>query len=543
VDSDYEALYRRLWQEVLRREGKIENNSATFVADFVAAIQAEGWQVGPESQQKLAEHLDSVTGALREGIAQAVAIGAQAATLAGGAAFADAEIQRLAEEAFTRAWPDGLTLSQRLWAWSSNMRAGVERELAAGIRQGAGVNRLLYDMQRAIEAAPTAGRFEIATLDIADWTDRLAATGRALIHDPATRQEWQLAVNEARRHIATLSESGTRHAALQAFKQITGAVTRGSEELLGKALHWWAYDKQLYLLKRIARTELSTAMHRAVIESTRDQPGIIGYHWRLSASHPRPDICDYYASVEMGLGRGVWRKEAVPMSKAHPHCMCSLIPRVTPIKTPGSTGYAAFVQSLPDAQQAALLPKWANRLTGLGAPVEKLLRPDGLGLMTRADVAARMGEDRFQAAQVLGKALAERDWGARTFRAGAMTRRSLAEFAPFAHVPEVKALIGDIEAGRPVDGLRLKYLKRKYPDGESIQEAGEMNAWFEAALRDPQARLLARPSAGSRYAVHSDALQMAAIIDPSGQRVSVYRHNGAPEGETWLRLSDLIAIQ
>lgn len=384
MESDFDDLYRRLWREVLRREGKIESDSATFAADFVAAIQKEGWQVGPQAQQKLAEHLDSVTVSLREGIVAAVALGAQAGTLAGGAAFADSEIQRLAEEAFSRQWPDGMTLSRRLWAWSRDMRAGVQLELAAGIRQGRSVSSLLYDMQRAIEAAPGAGRFEIATLDVADWTDRLAATGRALIHDQATRQEWQLAVNEARRHIATLAESGTKNAALQAFKQITVAVNKGREDLLGKALHWWAYDKQLYFLKRIARTEMATAMHRAVIASTEQNPGIIGYHWRLSASHPKPDICDYYASVEMGLGRGVWSKEAVPMSKAHPHCMCSLIPRVTPIKTPGSTGYAEFVQGLPAEQQAALLPVWAKDAMAGGRPLESLLRPDGLGLLTRS---------------------------------------------------------------------------------------------------------------------------------------------------------------
>jgi hypothetical protein len=62
---------------------------------------------------------------------------------------------------------------------------------------------------------------------------------------------------------------------------------------------------------------------------------VIGYQWRLSSSHPFPDICDYYAGVDFGLGRGVWPKEKVPPEKAHPHCMCSLVPRVTPVQQPG----------------------------------------------------------------------------------------------------------------------------------------------------------------------------------------------------------------
>jgi hypothetical protein len=59
-------------------------------------------------------------------------------------------------------------------------------------------------------------------------------------------------------------------------------------------------------------------MHNAVIDSTHDDSTIIGYQWRLSGSHKIFDICDYYANIDMGLGKGVWTKDAVPRHKAHP---------------------------------------------------------------------------------------------------------------------------------------------------------------------------------------------------------------------------------
>lgn len=533
--ADYDALYRRLWQAILAQEGRIQGDAAAFVAALVASIQAEGWKVGPEAQRQLTDYLDGVTASLRAGIGQAVGLVMDAAGTAGAtglgsagakAVLSDAmrseAVAKLTEQAFSARWPDGLTLSDRVWAWSREMRAGVERELQAGARAGTGINTLLYNMQRAIEGSAGAARFEIASLDLADWTDQLAQAGRALIHDPAARQEWQLTVNAVRRHIGQLKESGTRNAAVRAFKAITGAVNQGREDLLGKALHWWAYDKQLYLLKRIARTEMATAAHRAVIASTENDPHVIGYHWRLSGSHPAPDICDYYAGIEMGLGKGVWTKEAVPRHKAHPHCMCNITPRVTKIKTPGSTSYAEFIQGLPADKRAELLPNWANHLHGLGMPLEKLIRPDGLGLATRAEVAARMGEDRFHAAEALGKALVEREWPENRIKPGnRMGRATLDALEASRHIPEVQRYLAQLQA----DGYRTPsrswhYFKYKYQYGDPLQSPAELDARFEAVLSDGDARV---HRSGERYIIYSENAGRWAIVQPSGLRISVYR--------------------
>jgi hypothetical protein len=530
--TDYPKLYRRLAEEILKHDGRLAKDAQAFVARLVEKLRAEGWQLGPEAEQALSAYLDAAQAAIRPALETAIA------TMSTGA-LSSAAISAAAEAAFGAQWPDGLTLSKRLWNWDRETRSGLEKVLRDAIRQGQSANQTVYAMQRAIERAAAGEKFKIVERYREDWVTELWQSAQTLIHDPKAKAQWAATVKDIKRHIDQLEVAGTRRAAERLFDQMREAVNAGNGDLAAKSVHWWIYDKQLYHLQRIARTEMATAGHRAVIDDTQDNPGIIGYQWRLSASHPRPDICDYYANIEMGLGKGVWTKESVPPGKAHPHCMCLLIPRATPIPHKGSQDYAQFIQGVSPERRAQLLPKWAQQLNGLGMPLEKLLREDGLGLISREALKARMGTDRFDAANALGVAKTKKNWGTRTFKAGSMTRRTLAEFAPFDHISDVKKLVENIRAGEPVDGLLLKYLKRKYPEGETIASAATINTWFDAVLSDPNAAILKRAGATSRYAVHSRQHQLLAIIEPNGQRVSVYAHDGTDLNSVWLTLNQL----
>jgi len=46
------------------------------------------------------------------------------------------------------------------------------------------------------------------------------------------------------------------------------------------------------------------------------------------------------------LGKGIFTKETVPHHKAHPHCMCLLIPRVTPISDKGRFTHEQLMQRI-----------------------------------------------------------------------------------------------------------------------------------------------------------------------------------------------------
>lgn len=74
--------------------------------------------------------------------------------------------------------------------------------------------------------------------------------------------------------------------------------------------------------KRLARTEINNSFREAAIYSGQRSPWVIGQKWNLSASHPRPDICDVWATADSGLGAGVYHFNDTPVG--HPRCLCFL---------------------------------------------------------------------------------------------------------------------------------------------------------------------------------------------------------------------------
>lgn len=388
AEADYADLHRRLWRLVLTNDRAFERGARALVGRLLEELRAEGYPgaLSPALEQALTGYLDGAQSDLRAGIEAATRLGSPAA-------MRDELVAQLAKRAFTERWPDEKTLTDRVWGWKRGFKDGFHRVLAEGSRRGASINSLVYDLQREIESHHGA-TFQIAHNLTEDWATELADRGRQGIHTPTGRRKWNEMVATIREdYLPGLAESGTRHAAQTAFQKIVKAVEAGNLAAIDEAVAWWMYDKQLHLLKRIARTEMATAQHRAVIASAIDDPDIIGFQWRLSSSHPEPDICDYYANIDMGLGRGVWTKEAVPRHKAHPHCMCLLIPRVTPVRAAGSKSYGEFIQNVTPERRNQLLPTWAKEAMAAGTPLDQLIRPDGLGLISKK-VAVTAGKSR-----------------------------------------------------------------------------------------------------------------------------------------------------
>lgn len=382
MEQDYEELHQQLWALVAAMDGRLVGGAEAVAAKLFAQAKAAGFAYSPAVQAELTTYLDSLDTLLRQNIAAAIPLGSPAP-------LGDKLITSLSEQAFQERWPDGLRLSDRLWKFRGDTQRGFAQVLQEGVRLGQSASGIIYDLQRQVEARGT--RFEIVHAEAEDWAAKLADAGRSAIRNPASRDSWQRAVKEVRRHINQLSDNGTRQAAETAFKKMRAAVAAGDEALIRETLKWWLYDKQLAYFKRIARTEVATAQHRAVIASAIDDPDVIGYLWSVSSSHPRFDICDYYASIDMGLGRGVWPKHAVPKHKAHPHCMCALSPRVTKIKQRGEVNYADFIRGINADQRDKLLPAWARQAQQRGLDWESLIRPDGFGLITRDEARARFG--------------------------------------------------------------------------------------------------------------------------------------------------------
>lgn len=78
-----------------------------------------------------------------------------------------------------------------------------------------------------------------------------------------------------------------------------------------------------YAAMRLGRTELNNAFHETSIRMATDDPFVARMKWNLSGSHPKPDICNEYASKvnKSGWGPGEYSVGEVPR-KPHPQCLC-----------------------------------------------------------------------------------------------------------------------------------------------------------------------------------------------------------------------------
>lgn len=84
-----------------------------------------------------------------------------------------------------------------------------------------------------------------------------------------------------------------------------------------------------YNAMRLARTELAHAYSEASIQCAKIAPWVLGLKWNLSASHPKPDICDKWATDDLyGLGKGVYKPDRVPVD--HPNGLCFLTDVLVP---------------------------------------------------------------------------------------------------------------------------------------------------------------------------------------------------------------------
>lgn len=110
----------------------------------------------------------------------------------------------------------------------------------------------------------------------------------------------------------------------------------------------------LYDARRIANTEVLTAIHEGELQAAIRNPLIKSVQWNLSGRHraiqSSPDICDVYAAADLyGLGSGQYYPENAP-SKPHPNCGCNLTFKV---------------RSFNEIQKAKPKPRGPGNISGL----------------------------------------------------------------------------------------------------------------------------------------------------------------------------------
>lgn len=173
-------------------------------------------------------------------------------------------------------------------------------------------------------AADLSARFDLALMNAVGasgthWHYSVLATARAGIDSLVSRQT----------RTVSLSEAVYRNRALS-----TGQVDRMVNQglLLGKSAAEIAKDVKgfidpnvpggaSYAAMRLGRTEVSNAFHETSKRRYKSTPWVEEVNWRVSGSHPRPDVCDEYGDDSP------WDVNEVPPIP-HPHCLCTIEPRV-----------------------------------------------------------------------------------------------------------------------------------------------------------------------------------------------------------------------
>ena len=200
----------------------------------------------------------------------------------------------LGEQAL-KAWPvGGVKLSQRLYqnaqAVSATAKTIIEQHLK-GLHNAQELRKALYE----------GYNFQKDPLDIIKPLPKY------------------LQVEFDKFKAAQLKTPALRAAYLEAIRK---AEAGAGMDAIEKQLRIAFYERNRYFANRIARTELHRAYTDQQARELMEQDHIQYVQIRLSSKHPKTDICDYHAKVDLyGLGPGVYPKAEAPKPPFHPHCL------------------------------------------------------------------------------------------------------------------------------------------------------------------------------------------------------------------------------
>ena len=345
---DWSELRKEFLTRLTQADQTLDRSVSDFAQETLSEIKAQGYELTQDLEDRLDKFSQDQEAPLKTLMAEVTlpVIEAQSGLVKKAR---DKLVDELVNEVFETEYSDGLKISDRVWNTNKRIKKGLKDTLKRAVSTEKATGNVIMEMQAVIEKE-AAQEFALKFTDrVPGWLNTLDDQARELMVDPQGWASWRDTKAQVEKLVGNLAESGTRRGAQQYLKEIESALQAGRLDLVDKALNNYLYDKQLYALKRIQRTETSNAYQLAQIRATEDDPEIIGYQWLLSSSHPQPDICDWYASVDHGLGKGIWPKKKVPKKKAHPQCLCDLLPVISPEKEEGYKSMDEFLKVHPGA--------------------------------------------------------------------------------------------------------------------------------------------------------------------------------------------------
>jgi hypothetical protein len=95
-----------------------------------------------------------------------------------------------------------------------------------------------------------------------------------------------------------------------------------NEKAFEKNMKLALYEKSRYYAQRIAETEKARSMALSDAKEFLEDDDIELVRFIMNGRHKITDICDYYANLNVGYGKGIVPKEQMVTLPLHPHCFC-----------------------------------------------------------------------------------------------------------------------------------------------------------------------------------------------------------------------------
>ncbi len=111
-----------------------------------------------------------------------------------------------------------------------------------------------------------------------------------------------------------------------AYKDLIRKMDAFTDVELQKLLNTAYHEKMRYYANRIAKTETHRAFMSVRAKSILEDNEVELVKFEMSPAHKKTDICDFYANLDVGYGRGVIPKKEMRTLPLHPHCYCVYTP-------------------------------------------------------------------------------------------------------------------------------------------------------------------------------------------------------------------------
>ena len=495
---DWEALRNIFLQYMEEQLQKWDKDFEKAYRETIQKLKETGYEVTPEIENQLnqlaKEKVEEVQNLIKETASSVM-----------GLSLNDQVVDDLVKEVFNYRYPDGLNLSERLWDWGTELKHGLKKSLQNALVAGRSADAIVYELQDVIDSFSGQEKAVVLKEKIPQWVEELKRSAKRALKDPAARKEFEERIKKAQKYVENISSEESLYRTKTLFKQFKKAINEGKEYLIDKAIQYHMYNKQLTRLKTIARTESANAYHKAQIKMTEDDKDLIGYRWKLSKSHPKPDICDLFANINYGYGKGIHSKDKVPRQKAHPNCMCYLEP-VYKWEVEGEEQEPIVERKV--LKKFAL--EYVKDLEEVGIDIEQLFDERKKAFRTESELKENPA---FEPLRTIGRVKRKGKWK----KVKVKGLKKVLE-KKLGHIPqEVQDYIQDREE---INSLMEHYFKRKYlPEEPTRPESPkDLEEWINKILSNEKSVVLQMEN---RYII-SDNIFLT-IIEKPDKKITVFQ--------------------